>query len=335
MDRDLEALRKLSAQDVADLDTTIQTIRRRGLDSSPTPWYSRRGIMALVHAVRTRPALAAAVLGALAVLVAMVVPVSYDRVVGQDVALTVAGKGIGGPEIRGIAEGLKSALGTNGVMVEAVPGDPGARFVLHTTLPRRSGGDVERATTTFARELASRGYSASVQVRPHVERVRYPAVAYALDQIIRIDVGGKSAASLEAEIRDKFAQAGIPDANVSVTDRPDGGREVKMTVERQRVNDGTAPPPEPVPQIVLTKDGAPLTGGEGFMVKIQKRKENEAVTLIAEVTSNGKSAKIEIPNANTMSDAAIADAVTTQLRQAGIDARVAVTAGKVSIESNR
>ncbi len=335
MDRDLEALRQLSVKDVPDLDATIQDIRRRGLDSSPAPWNWRRRIMALFHWARTRPAVAALVLGALAVLVAMIIPISYDRVTGQDVALTVAGKGIGSPEIAGVAQGLKHALGTNGVRVEAVSSDQGPRFVLHATLPRRSGTEAQRLTTEFARDLAAKGYAASVQVRPHVERVRYPAVAYAFDQIINIDVGGKSAAALEAEIRDKFAQAGIPDALVSVTDRPNGGREVKLTVERQHVNDGSTPPPEPMPQLVLSKDGAPLGGGHGFMVKVQKRKLNDAVTLLLDVTAEGKSAKIEIPNSNTMSDAAITDAVTTQLRQSGIDARVTVTAGKVSIEENK
>src|SRR5882672_3804662 len=235
LDRDLAALRKLSVRDVPDLEATIQTVRRRGLESGRTPWNLRRNIMALLHSIRTRPAVAAAVFGALAVLVAMVVPVSYERVVGQDVALTVAGKGIGSEEIAGVARSLKGALGANGVMVEAMSSEAGPRFVLHATLPKRSGADVRKATTVFAQELASRGYSASVAVKPHRERVRYPAVAYAFDQIINISVDGKSAAALEQEIRDRLVQAGVPDAQVSVTDRPDGGREVRMTVERQRV----------------------------------------------------------------------------------------------------
>jgi len=177
--------------------------------------------------------------------------------------------------------------------------------------------------------------SASVQVTPHRERVRYPAVAYAFDQIINISVDGKSAAALEAEIRDRLAQAGVHDAQVSVTDRPDGGREVKMTVEREAVNDGSQPPPEPMPQVVLSRNGAPLTGGEGIAVKIKKMKANGSTTLIVEVDSNGKTAKVEVPNADTQTDAAMADQISAQLRQAGIDAKVTVTNGKVSIEPNK
>ena len=288
--------------------------------------------MALIHSVRTRPTVAAAFAGALAVLVAMVVPVSYERVVGQDVALTVAGTDLGNAEIGNVARGLKQALGASSVMVEAT--SSGGPYVLHASLPRRSGGDVRRTTDVFASELASRGYAASVQVTPRREKVRSPAVAYAFDQIINISVDGKSAAALEAEIRDRLAQAGVHDAQVSVTDRPDGGREVKMTVERQAVNDGTQPPPEPMPQIVLSKDGAPLQGGEGIAVKVKKLKTDSSTTLIVEVNSNGKTAKVEVPNSDTMSDAAIAAQIDSQLRQAGIDARVTVTGGKISVESN-
>jgi type IV pilus biogenesis protein CpaD/CtpE len=333
VDRDLAALRKLSTRDVPDLDTTIQTIRQRGLDSGPWLGNFGRKAMALLHSVRTRPAVAAAAVGVLAVLVAMVVPVSYDRVAAQDVALTVTGKGIGNQEITGLVQGFKGALGAKSVMVEAASGSEGSSFVLHATLPKRSGAAVQRATAEFARELAAKGYSASVRVTPRHERVRYPAVAYALDQIIRISVDGKAAAALEQEIRDRLAQAGVPDAQVSVTDRPEGGREVRLAVERER--DANAPPtqPEPMPQLVLTKNGAPLAGGEGLSVKIQKRVVNGATSLVVEVTSNGKSARVEVANSDTMSDAALSDAIASQLKQAGIDARVTVTGGKISIES--
>jgi hypothetical protein len=333
LDQDLAALRKVSARDIPDLDTTIQTVRR--LDSGPALWKLRRNLMALLHSVRTRPAVAAAVVGALAVLVATVVPVSYERVVGQDIALTVAGKGIGSQEISTVAQGLKGALGSKGVMVEAVSGDTGPRFVLHTTLPKRSGADVRRATTEFARELAAKGYAASVQVLPHRERVRYPAAAYAWDQIIRISVDGKSAAMLESEIRTRLAEAGVPDAQVSVTDHPGGGRDVQLKVERQHVGDAGSTPAEPMPQLVLTKDGASVEGGEGTAVKVQKKKINGATTLIVEVTSNGKSAKVEVPNSESMSDAALTDAISSQLRQAGIDAVVTVENGKVRVEPAR
>jgi hypothetical protein len=332
LDRDLEALRKLSARDVPDLDATIQTIRQRGPESGPWLWNFRRNVMALLHSIRTRPAVAATVFAVLAVLIAMVVPVSYDKVVGQDVALTVAGKAIGRAEISGLAQGLKTALGVKDVMVDAFSAQDGTRFVLHTTLPRRSGADVQRASMDFARELAVKGYSASVQVTPHRERVRYPAVAYAFDQIISISVDGKSSAALEQEIKDRFAQAGVPDAQVSVTDAPQGGHEVKLTVERQQ--DAASPtPPEPMPQLVLTKNGAPLGGnGEGLTVKVQKKKMDGVTSLTVDVTSNGKAGKAEVSNSDTLSDSALANAISAQLTQQGLNVKVTVVGGKISIE---
>jgi hypothetical protein len=331
LDRDLEALRKRSARDVPDLDATIQTIRQRGVESGPWLWNFRRKVMALLHSVRTRPAVAAAVIGVLAVLIAMVIPVSYDKIVGQDVALTIAGKAIGRAEVAGFAQGLKTALGVKNVMVDAFSAKDGPRFVLHTTLPKRSGSEVQRASMDFARELAEKGYSASVRVTPHRERVRYPAVAYAFDQIISISVDGKSSAVLEQEIKDRLAQAGVPDAQVSVTDAPQGGHEVRLTVEHQQ--DASSPAqPEPMPQLVLTKDGVPLGGGEGLTVKVQKKKVDGVTSLSVNVTSNGKVGKAEVSNSDTLSDAALAAAISSQLKQQGLDVKVTVLAGKISIE---
>ena len=332
MDRDLEALRAVSARDVPELDTTIRKVRQRVPSSGRTLWNLRRNIMSALDSIRTRPAVAAVVFGVLLVVAAMVVPVSYQRVVGQDVALTFAGKGIGREEIGTIARELKGALGSDGVMVNASAVDQGTQFVLRATSPRRSGAQVQRVAGEFARGLAAKGYSASFQVAPHRERVRYPAAAYAWDQIIRISVDGKSAAQLQSEIQSRLSEAGVPDAQVSVTDRPEGGREIQMKVERQAVGDASTATPEPMPQVVLIKDGAALAGGEGFAVKIQKKKINDAVTLTVEVSANEKSAKAEVPNSQSMSDADLANAITTQLKQAGVEARVTVVGGKVQVE---
>jgi hypothetical protein len=195
---------------------------------------------------------------------------------------------------------------------------------------------VQRATGEFARKLAAAGYSASVRVTPHRERVRYPAAAYAWDQIIRISVDGKAASELESEIRSRLAEAGVPDAQVSVTDRPGGGRDIQLKVERQNMREpSTAPPETGLPQLILTKDGAPVEG-EGFAVKIQKRKASDGpTTLVVEVTSNGKTARAEVPNSESMSDADMTSAITTQLKQAGIDARVTVESGKIRVEPVR
>jgi hypothetical protein len=88
-----------------------------------------------------------------------------------------------------------------------------------------------------------------------------------------------------------------------------------------------------MPQVVLTKNGAPLAGEEAFAVKIQKRKIDGTTSLIVDVTSSGRNAKAEVANPESMSDPALADAIASQLRRAGVEVRVTVTGGKVSIES--
>jgi len=335
LDRDLAALRDLSTKEIPDLDATIQNIRRRQAAAGAERWNLRRKVMSLFESVRTRPAVAVATIAVLAVLVALVLPVSYEKVTGQDVALTVAGNGIGEADVASLARGFKGALHAGSVMVDARAEDGGPTYVLRTTMPKRSTAEIRQATANFARDLAAKGYAASVQVTPHRERVRYPAVAYAFDQIIQISVDGKSAAALQAEIQSRLAQAGVPNAQVSVTDRPGGGQEVKLNMQREQM--GNQPvPPEPMPQVVLTKNGAPLTGGESMTVKVQKMKDNAgATTLVVDVTQNGKNAKATVPHSDSMSDPALAAEITSQLQRAGIMAKVTVTAGKVSIEETK
>jgi hypothetical protein len=41
---------------------------------------------------------------------------------------------------------------------------------------------------------------------------------------------------------------------------------------------------------------------------------------------------VDIPNANTMSDAALADAIKSELAKKGMNVKVTVTAGQIQIE---
>lgn len=328
--RDLEALRSVSAHDVPTLHETIQSVRRRRPASGAVPETLRRGIMSALQTAKRRPAMAAAAFGALAVIAALFVPVSYERAVGHDVGLTLSGERVQ-PELRTIAEGLKSRLGSDGVAVEAVQDDGAPRFVLRASSGERSRATVEGAALAFARELAARGYSASVQVTERREQVRYPVAAYAWDQIIRISVDGKSAAELESEIRQRLGEAGVPDAQVSVTDQPGGGRNVNLKVERRHEGPAGSAPPEPMPELVLTKDGAPIADGVG--VKVRKKNINGVISLVVEVIQDGKTATAEVPNAASMSDADLTRAISTQLQQAGIQARVEVVNGEVKVEA--
>jgi hypothetical protein len=179
------------------------------------------------------------------------------------------------------------------------------------------------------KELAQKGYTASLAVAPHKEHVTSPAVAYAWNQIIQISVDGKSASALESEIRQRLAESGMPDAQVSVKDSPQGGREISVNMQRQNFG-GVPAAQEPPPELVLTKNGAPITGGS--TVKIKKMKDQTGATsLVVETSDKGKTATATIPNSEKMSDAELQSAIETQLRQAGLNVQVEVVGGQIKV----
>jgi len=86
------------------------------------------------------------------------------------------------------------------------------------------------------------------------------------------------------------------------------GREVRINAQSTSGN-GTAH--EEMPELVLTKDGKPLGGDR---VQVSKRKDaSGAVTLVVAVTLEGKATSVEIPNAESMTDAALGAEIQTRL----------------------
>ena len=284
--------------------------------------------MAAVHSMKARPALAALAVAAVLIVVGMVIPVSYDRVTGHDVSITLSA-GFAPDQIAPTAKEMKARLNVGSVEVQAEMEAGAPRFVFHATVPGRSRAEAARAAGGFVKELAQKGYAASLAVAPHREHVTSPAVAYAWDQIIQISVDGKSAPALESEIRQRLAEAGLNDAQVSVKDRPEGGREISVNVQRQNLG-GSPPADQPVPELVLTKNGAPITGGS--TVKIRKMiDETGATQLVVETSDRGKTATATISNSEKMSDAQLQDALTTQFRQAGLNVQVEVVGGQIKV----
>ena len=330
---DLGALRSVRAQDLPSLHETIRDAQKLRPDPGLEPNGIRRILMQALGFIRTRPLVAAASVAVVLVIASMVIPVSYDKVTGHDVALTISGTSLTPEQLPGIAKDMKTRLGAGAVSVQAEAGNARMSFVLSAMASGRSRSEVAEATSGLVHDLAAKGVSAGVNVAPHREHVRYPVAAYAWDQIIQISVDGKSAAQLENEIRQKLAEAGVPNAEVSVSDGTNG-RNVSLKVEQLRSSDDASTgPAEPMPQLVLTKDGAPLGGENAVKVQLQKRKTQDgAVTLIADVVAHGKSAKIEVPNVQSMSDSDLANTFQTKFREAGLNVNVTATNGQLKIE---
>jgi hypothetical protein len=325
---DLAALKKVSERDLPDLKHVVNDIRRREPERVTPLMGWRRRIMAAVQTMKARPALAALAAALVLIAIGMVVPVSYDRVTGHDVSITLSA-GFAPEQIAPTAKEMKTRLGAEGVQVEASEDNGAARFVFHTTLPERSRAEAARKAGAFVRELAQKGIAASLAVTPHKEHVTSPAVAYAWNQIIQISVDGKSASALESEIKQRLAESGVPDAQVSVKDSPAGGREISVNVQRQNFG-GAAAGEQPAPELVLTKNGAPITGGS--TVKIKKMKDQTGATsLMVETSDHGKTATATVPNSDQMSDAELQNALTTQFRQAGLNVQVEVVGGQIKV----
>jgi hypothetical protein len=331
--QDLGALRSVRAQDLPSLHETVRAAQRLRPDPGLEPNGIRRILMQALGFIRMRPLVATAA-AALVLVIASMIPVSYDRVTGHEVALTISGDGVSMEQVTAAAKEMKARLGAEAVSVRAEAGNAGTAFVLSAVASGRSRSELADATSGFVHELARKGIRASVNLAPHKERVRHPVVAYAWDQMIQISVDGKSASQLESEIKQRLAEAGVADAQVSVTDVPNGGRNVSLRVERLRTSDDPmAAREESMPTLVLTKDGAPLADGNAVQVKLQKRKTQDgAVTIVADIAAHGKTATVEIPNTQNMSDMELQNALSTKFREQGLSLNVTVTNGAIRIE---
>jgi hypothetical protein len=317
---DLEALRSLSDQGPPELETCLGAARRRA------PGVKREGFAMVIQFMRTRPALAT-VLGVIVVAAGLLVfPISYQRTVGYDVALTLAGGNIAEPQVREIARGFKETLGAAGAKVTASMENGRLTYVLQASSSR----DVRGSAEAFARGLENLGYTANVTATPRRETVSTNVYAYAMSRVIEISTDGKSSAQLESEIRQRLQAAGVTQADVSVTDVGEHGRAVRINAQQTSEN-GVAH--EEMPELVLTRDGKPL-GGDRVEVR-RKKDASGATSLVVAVTVEGKATSVEIPNAGSMSDAALGAEIQSRLLAAGLDAVVTVHGDEISVEKRQ
>jgi len=315
---DLGALRSVTAEDQPSLETSLRAARRRAAGETG------EGLTMVINLFRRRPALATAVAVLVVAAGLLVFPISYQRTVGYDVALSLDGAKVAQAQMMGIARGFKQALGAPEARVEASMENGRLAYVLKASAP----GDAREKARAFARELNARGYAASVETTPRKETVSGNVYAYAMSRVIEVNTDGRSAAEIEAEIRQRLTEAGVTNAEVSVTDVGDHQREVKVSAEHQAVDGATH---QEIPELVLTKDGQPVT--EGFGVRVMKKKDAAGViSLVVAVTANGKTTTAEVANADAMDDAALGAAIQSQLLAAGVDVVVHVNGEDITVE---
>lgn len=320
---DLHALRDTSAHDLPSLSHSLAHARSRRPDSGHS-W--RNSLMASTRAFARRPLISAGI-AALLILVALVIPVSYQRTTGHQVALSFAGV-TDAEQLRPIAAQLKTALRAEQVRVKAESVNGAMEFTLEALAPAGRRIDAVAVATAFARNLEAKGYKVRAVTTPVLETVSGNVYAYARDIVVRVDTDGKTAAQIQAEIQQQIVAAGIPDAVVSVTDE---GQQRKVTLEVQRTSEGKDADAPGGITLQLTKGGKPESVGDGFSVEERMLRSDTGTALQFVIADGAKHATFEIPGADHLTDAALQSAVEAKLREAGIAAKVTVTDGRVSI----
>jgi hypothetical protein len=317
--RDLEALAAHARHAVPDLADSLTAARRR---HRATPRWKEL-LMPITESPARRPWLAAAAVAVLVVLGALC-PISWQRTVGHDVALTLTGVH-DTAHASAIANEMKSVLGVDHVSMRADALSGGAALSFAAYVPAGHGIDAAARAQALAAALRSRGYAATVSATPRREQIAGTLYAYARDLVVRVETDGKTAAQIEADIRSQLAAAGVSNTQVSVTDQGDR-REVKVTAESHDPNHA----PDDL-KLELTKDGRPVADTNGMRVQMKKLIRNGVETMVIDVVARGRTATVNVPNASRLSDAQLRLAVESQLRAAGLDLAVTVSGGTVTL----
>jgi len=319
IDRDLAAFRKRTERDVPELSHVARAVQNR---------QSKTKERALMKLFRDHPFMAPAAMTLGVLFLVLFLPVSFDRTVGQDVSLKLSGAALDEAGVKALASEIKSQLQAEGVEVRAEAEEGAPSFEFRAFVAAKSEEQTNRVLSAFESALTAEGMQVVTSLAPRVERVSGTVAAYAADRVIRINTQGKSAAEIESEIRGHLVDAGLTDVQVSVNDRAEGGREVRIEAHRESDEPGQE---LEEPQIILEGEGQE-TDADMLRVKVRKLKDEAGVvSLVVDVQAKENAATATIPNSDSMSDSALASEIRNQLSAAGIDADVEVTNGKIEV----
>jgi len=260
---DFDALRSASESGIPSIETSVRSAAtRRARSQHESARAFGRGsttkgvsLMPALRFLKARPAFTAAFTVAAVSFIFLFVPFSYERTVGNEVTLTLAGAGLDREAVRAIADDFKAAVGGSEVrvgrlesvhaghetrvvgagadvrtVVSAALGEAPSpalaqpdRFCLTAFTPTRSQRDAQHAASLFASTLARRGIDSRAQVAPRRERVEGNMYAMAGEGVcqLTIDRRGKTAEELEADIRSQLASCGMEGATVAVSTEGD------------------------------------------------------------------------------------------------------------------
>ena len=326
VDQDLRELHARSARRLPSLAAVGARARSRRTGSEG-------GLVSVFRVFVERPRLTAGLTAAVVGLALLIVPISYDKVVGQEVSLTLSGPGLDKATLETVADRLSDALEDVPVTLAVEQSPAGKSYTLSAVAPGNRPARARAAADALVSGLEERGWTASAEVHPKRERVSGNLYAMARDNVIQVSIDGKSDDELEAEIRDALLAAGIPDAQVSVTTSADGEHQTLEVGIQRTVDsaDGSVPEVEPV-DIVLTRDGQPLGGFTEATREDMKVMIDGEGTMTVEFLRNGQPVTAAVEDVAGKSDQEIATLLTRQLADQGVtDLSVSVEDGRVHL----
>jgi hypothetical protein len=324
--RDLETLHSRSRRDVLPLSSTLRIPARTGGGREDR-------LMALPRFLGSHPRFAVLAGVAVVALAFLLVPFSYEHVVGQEVTLHMAGEGLTPDLARNIAHELGGSFENATVNVASRQADEGTLYTVVAKVSGDDAGSAAAVSEAFARSLREKGYEAKAITTPVKEQTSGSLYAMAFDRTVRVSIDGKTADELEAEITAQLAAAGVPNAQVSVTREGDDHMKIEVMAESQG-EPGTA---DAHPQLILTSDGKDLGAGmDGEAadcdIRLMKTVDDAGEHLIVEVTRSGETGTATVDDPASLSDAGLAAAVAEQLAAQGFtDLDVSADGGRLEI----
>lgn len=298
---DRDALRQATAQGLPDLARTARELRLTG---QSTGQFSNGGmVMTMLQNLKSRPRFVTALFGGALCAGVLLLPVSYERTVGQTVTLHVAAGSLAPGGEAMLARRARKELRAQSVQLRQKMGSPGDQpeLTLVATLPVRSAGQAQALANGLVEALGKEHVAATAEVSARTVLTSGRVYAMALDKLIsiRVDTAGKSDAEVTTEIKNQLESGGIHGADVSFERH---GDEAQM-------------------QIAADVDGRQL----------QVMRQQKGGPSQIDVDIGG----IDDTRDPGMTDDQLRDKIVRQLQARGLDATVTVSGDRIEIRAHK
>jgi hypothetical protein len=185
--------------------------------------------------------------------------------------------------------------------------------------------DPNATVQAFAKYLNGRGVNATAESTPKVSEVSSNVWAMTVDNIIEVEVEGKTDEEIEEEIIARLEEAGLDVVEVDVS--IDGDDRTRIEIKAECDTENGDCPEKPV-NLTLTKNGVAPTGeGEDAFIRVKKMIKDGEEMLVIDLGVEGKKATLELEDPASMGAEELVEVVEEQLREQEVDLPVKVEEG--------